>query len=185
MLLTIELKNIPSEIPSHPFFVHFPVVFTLLLPFLIAFVLYAQKKEFFGEKSHTLWFSVVFVQILNIIFSYFSLYSGDIEYELLQHSPYLKQTIEQHKRFAESFFVFSIFLLAITALGLQNFSFHRLFRILSIPLSVVAIVLVFITGNLGGKITYKLDAPYYRHVLIEEYNKSKENRKDLPENQTR
>ncbi|MCS7204905.1 MAG: hypothetical protein NZ853_04350 [Leptospiraceae bacterium] len=181
----IKLKNIPSDTPFHPVIVHFPIVLTLLLPFFILAILILVKKNVFGDKSQLLWNFIIILQVINLIFLYFSLYSGDIENELLQHSPYLKQTIEQHEVFAESLFVFSIFLLAIIFLGHSKIGFHFLMRILSLVMSFIAVGLVLITGYLGGKIVYELDAPYFRKVLIEEYHsqfKTNESTKEKQEN---
>lgn len=161
------LKNLPSDLPFHPIFVHFPIVLTILIPILAILVLIKFRND---PHTHFYWNFIIILNFILVIFSYFALFTGDIEHELLEHSPFLKQAIEQHETIAESYFVITIFLLAISFLGHNKFSFYKIMRILTIIIYfLVAIPLVLFTANLGGKIVYELDAPFFRKKLIQEY----------------
>lgn len=171
----MKLSTVPAESPFHPFFVHFPIALTILIPFITIGILLLIKKFAFGEKEKPLWSIIIFLNVLNLIFSYLALFSGDIEHELLENSPFLKQSIEQHETIAESFFVSLIFTVILSFLSYKKFSFYKFSRILLfIMYFFVNIPLVLWTGYLGGKIVYVMDAPYFRKALIKEYKEQKE-----------
>ncbi|GIW23631.1 MAG: hypothetical protein KatS3mg068_2638 [Candidatus Sericytochromatia bacterium] len=113
------------------------------------------------------------MNVILVICSYFALFTGDIEHELLEKSPFLKQTIEQHETFAESFFIITIFILAISFLGHVKFSFYKMMRILTLIIYFfIAIPIVIYTAHLGGKIVYELDAPFFRKQLIKAFKET-------------
>ncbi len=171
----IQLNTIPSEFPIHPFLVHFPIVLTLLIPFISIGVLFLIKKFQLQENEKSLWSVIIILNILNLFFSYLALFSGDIEHELLEHSPFLKQSIEQHETIAESFFISLIVTLVLSVLSLNKFSFYKIARIfLFIVYFFVNVPLVLWTGYLGGKIVYEMDAPFFRKQLIKEFSEHKQ-----------
>jgi uncharacterized membrane protein len=173
---TLMLKNIPSDLPFHPLFVHAPIVLTFLIP-IIALLL---MIKFRNNQEFNYWNFILILNILLVVSTYFALFTGDIEHELLEHSPYLKQAIEQHEKFAESFFVLSIFILAISFLGHTKFSFYKIMRILTlIVYFFIAIPIVIYIAHLGGKIVYELDAPYFRKVIIKEYQEQQKQKKEV------
>jgi uncharacterized membrane protein len=173
---TLMLKNIPSDLPFHPLFVHAPIILTFLIP-IIALLL---MIKFRNNQEFNYWNFILILNIFLVVSTYFALFTGDIEYELLQHSPYLKQAIEQHEKFAESFFVLSIFILAISFLGHTKFSFYKIMRILTLVVYFfIAIPIVIYTAHLGGKIVYELDAPYFRKVIIKEYQEQQKQKKEV------
>lgn len=164
----LKTGTIPSDLPLHPFFVHFPIVLTLFISILsLIIIIYLRKSQ--KENVFPLWNVIIILNLLLVFFTYFALFTGDLEHEILQHSPYLKQAIEQHETFAESFFVLTIFILAISVLGHEKFSFYKVMRIVTVIVNfVIAIPLLLFTSHLGGKIVYELDAPYFRKVIINE-----------------
>ncbi|MFN3604089.1 MAG: DUF2231 domain-containing protein [Leptonema sp. (in: bacteria)] len=173
----IKLNNVPPESPLHPFIVHFPIVLTILIPFLTIGILYFIKKYQLQEKESPIWSIILILNILNLIFSYMALFSGDVEHELLQHSPFLKQSIEQHETIAENFFISLIATLVFSFLSMKKFSFYKIMRVfLFITYFFVNIPLVLWTGYLGGKVVYEMDAPFFRKELIKEYKNSNQNK---------
>lgn len=169
---TIKINTIPSESPFHPFFVHFPIVMTILIPFISLGVLFIIKKYQTEEKKIPLWNLIIILNLVNLILAYFALFSGDIEHELLEHSPFLKQSIEQHETIAEFFFITLIITLVFSFLAHNRFSFYKIFRILVfISYFFINIPLVLWTGYLGGKIVYEFDAPFFRKEISKEIKK--------------
>lgn len=165
---------IPSDLPLHPFFVHFPIVLTFLISILSLIVLIYMKRST-KEKIFPFWNIVISLNVVLVIFTYFALFTGDIEHEILEHSPFLKQAIEQHETFAESFFILTIFILAISVMGHEKFSFFKIMRILTVFVYlIVAVPLVLFTSHLGGKIVYELDAPYFRKMMVKELMNSQQ-----------
>lgn len=169
---TIKINTLPSESPFHPVLVHFPIALTILIPFLTLGVLFLIKKYQIEEKKIPLWNLIIFLNLVNLVFTYFALFSGDIEHELLQHSPFIKQSIEQHERIAENFFISLIVTLVFSFLAHHKFPFYKIFRILVfISYFFINIPLVLWTGYLGGKIVYEFDAPFFRKEISKEIKK--------------
>ncbi len=164
----LKTGTIPSDLPLHPFFVHFPIVLTLFISIISLIILiYLRKSQ--KENVFPFWNVVIILNLLLVFFTYFALFTGDLEHEILEHSPYLKQAIEQHETFAESFFVLTIFILAISVLGHEKFSFYKIMRIMTVVVNlIIAIPLVLYTSHLGGRIVYELDAPYFRKIIVNE-----------------
>ena len=154
---------------SHPFFVHFPIAISFLLPFLIAAVFYFEKvNERKGvEGSSTGLWSVVFICIfVSTIFTILALASGSAAVDFFQsklgeHSIELK-AIQVHEEIAE---IFGMISYVICGLSIFVFIYNgkRRKRLLSaifiLALGQFAIALY--AGKTGGVIIYTTRAAEY------------------------
>ncbi|MES0489460.1 MAG: hypothetical protein ABUK01_05665 [Leptospirales bacterium] len=153
----------------HPFYIHFPIAISFILPFLIGFLFYYERtneRKGIDNPSSGLW-SLIFICIfISTIFTILALASGSaaVDYfqsKLAEQSTEMK-AIQAHEEIAELFGMVSYVLC-----GLSIFVFiykgkrrkQLLYAIFGLALGQFAMALY--AGKTGGAIIYTTGAAEY------------------------
>lgn len=158
----------------HPLFVHFPIALLMLYS---ALELIKSKKI---NDKFNLFYTKAILLIIGISSGFLALQTGDSASHLLSRSA--RTSI---LRFHEMFAQMTIFVYGILALGYilklseeffikKNFRFKNILidiriiilsPIVSISLSLIALITLSVTGGLGGILVYGPDADFITKIL--------------------
>lgn len=139
---------IPS--PLHPAIVHFPIVFTLLLPLAALGALLAIRR---GAPVRRAWLFPVFTAVALTGSAWLAQETGESDEERAE-DVVGEQTLETHEEAAKRFLAFAAAGLVLTAAGLAGGNVGRAARVAA---SVAALALViggYQVGHSGGRIVY-------------------------------
>lgn len=145
------------ELPLHPIIVHLPIGLTILLP-IIVLVTWALFI-----KGHVDKFALVLLPVLYFSISglaYIAMETGEDEEHTVEKVVDEKY-IEEHEESAETFFVASLVVAAISLAPL--FLTKKAGVKVCFPILLAAhgllIYLVYLVGHSGGELVYKYKAP--------------------------
>lgn len=142
----------------HPVFVHFPIVFSILLPILILAILLSSKNETLHNKTL---YPLFLFSIITIIATTGALLTGSAGAEHLLKTP-VKEATEKHEEIAE-IAAMLIYVTTLLSLIISLFSAEKKRYYLKIILfiSLLQAGLVIYTGKTGGELVYQSDAPRF------------------------
>ena len=140
--------------PLHPIIAHFPIVLTVLLPFLVVVALVAIHR---GMSSFRTWVGVVVLNVLLVLSSWTALVTGEQEEERVE-IVVAEQLIELHEEAAESFMGLTVLVLALAGVGLLRGRVGNLARAATAIAALVLLIEGIQVGHLGGDLVYKYGA---------------------------
>ena len=140
------------QVPVHPLIVHFPMVLTFILPFLIVVFACMIKANKMTPKG---WLIIIGMQLAVVISGYISLETGENEEHLVE-KVVSKKLIHEHEEAAEIFVGVSVIalVLSIGTFFLRKELGFRVQMVVAL-ISLVAGYLAYRTGLLGGELVYK------------------------------
>lgn len=145
------------ELPLHPIIIHLPIGLTILLP-IIVLVTWALFI-----KGHVNKFALVLLPVLYFSISglaYIAMETGEDEEHTVEKVVDEKY-IEEHEESAETFFVASLVVAAISLAPLfitKTATIKAGFPLL-LAAHGVLIYFVYLVGHSGGELVYKYNAP--------------------------
>lgn len=153
------------ESPLHPAVVHFPIVLTFILPFLILIFAFMMKIDKMSPQG---WLVIIGLQMVVTSMGYLSLETGETEEHNVQ-KVVSEKLIHEHEEAAEIFVGSTVLALA---LGIAVFFLKREFQfsiqIVIVLITIVSAYLAYRTGYLGGELAYRHGgASIYREMSQE------------------
>lgn len=140
------------ESPLHPAVVHFPIVLTFILPFLIlifAFMIKANRMSSHG------WLVIIGLQMIVTGMGYVSLETGETEEHNVE-KVVAKKLIHEHEEAAEVFVGSTVLALALgIAVFFLKKEFQFYIQIVIVLITIVSAYLAYKTGYLGGELAYR------------------------------
>jgi uncharacterized membrane protein len=137
--------------PLHPAVVHFPIVFTVLLPFLAAGALWAVGR---GARPRMAWAVPVSVAVALTASSWVAVETGEREEDKAERVV-AESALHQHVEDAERFLLLSGVLLAVCAAGLLRGAPGRVARVGATVGAVGLAALGARVGHSGGNLVYR------------------------------
>lgn len=138
------------EMPLHPLFVHFPIVFATMIPFLGILFLIGIKRGYFNPQ---VWVIVVIISALYAISSLVAVDLGgddeDIVKKVVAHAA-----LEEHEEAGEMipWVAGGIFLISLTPLALK---YRTRLQLLTILVSALGLAPVIEAGHTGGLLVFE------------------------------
>ena len=141
--------------PLHPAIVHFPIVFTVLLPLVAVFAWWWDRRR--RARASGLWWLVVATAAALTLTSWLAVQTGEREEERVEHVV-PERALEAHEEAGELFLGFTgaTFLLAL--LGVVRGPVGGLARAGLIVAASVVLGLGYQVGHSGGELVYRHDA---------------------------
>lgn len=137
--------------PLHPAIVHFPIAFSVVVPFMIVISLVLMRK---GKSVTTAWIPVFGLVALMFVGALVSKNTGENEEEKVEEVV-PENAIHDHEEKAELFTILAGVLLAISAAGFLPAKWGRSARYLTAAMSLVVLFAAYQTGETGGDLVYE------------------------------
>lgn len=136
--------------PLHPIVVHLPIVMMLLLPFVIAVLIVAEKKGIIHEK---LWYAVAFYQAIVTGASFLALKLGERDEELVEKFV-SEKIIENHEEWGEmlAWTALAIFIMILGSIVLKKI---KMMKVMTLVASIGGLLPVVMAGHTGGELVYR------------------------------
>jgi uncharacterized membrane protein len=139
----------------HPKIVHYPIALFAVYAILeIAGALF--KKDFFSKSAHLILF-------LGLIGAVAAVLTGNCAAEVLQHMNKIKsiipdEAVNAHMEYANyTLWYFAVLLVLRTFIVLKK-KFSNRIKYIFLTLSLIGVILIYKTGELGGRLVYKYGA---------------------------
>jgi uncharacterized membrane protein len=136
--------------PLHPAIVHFPIVLMILLPFVIAVVLWRLHD---GARRRA-WGLVALTAVLVTGSAWVALRTGEAEEDVVENVV-AESAIHEHEEAAEQFLLVSWVVLGLAAAGFLPGRGGRGGRALTLVGSLALVYFGWRVGDLGGKLVYR------------------------------
>ena len=136
----------------HPEVVHFPIAFFLVYA-LLEIIGVVFKKEYFSKTAHLF----LFLGVLGAIAAVFTGNSAESAAKLLASKGLSipKQAIGEHEDYATFTMWYFTGLLIIRTMYVLKKKFSGNIKYFFVLLSLIGVLLVYKTGQLGGRLVYK------------------------------
>lgn len=141
-------------IPLHPIVVHFPIVFSILLPISALLALWAIRR---GTTPRRAWTLPVVLAAALAVSSFAALETGEDEEDRVERVV-VESAIHGHEEAAERFLVLSGVLFLVSAGGLLPRTAGQAARIVATAGAVALVASAVQVGHSGGELVYKYDA---------------------------
>ena len=137
--------------PLHPATVHIPIALALLMPFCTILMLVAVHRQFLPSRA---WVIIVVLQGLLVLSGLFALRTGeDQEERVARVVP--AEIVDVHQESSEWFFRVAALTLLFAGAGLLDKRTGRVGRGVTVPLTIVVLILAVRAGHTGGELVYK------------------------------
>lgn len=140
--------------PLHPAIVHLPIALTLLVPVFAIGALVAIQR---GGKILRNWGIAAGLLAALSLSAYVSLETGEDQEEKVE-AVVPEQAFETHEEAAEAFFVMSLAVLGIAAVGLASGRAGTVARVVASAGTLALVVAGYNVGHSGGKLVYEYGA---------------------------
>lgn len=137
--------------PLHPAVVHFPLVLSVLFPFVAAVALYASRRPGAGRGP---WIGLAAMALLLVGSAWLAIETGQQQEEVVERVV-SEALIHGHEEAAEGLMVGSIVLLGVILAGFLPGRWGKGARWASIVGGVVVLGLAVRVGGLGGALVYE------------------------------
>lgn len=137
--------------PLHPAVVHFPLVLSVLIPFVAAVALFVSRRPGAGRGA---WIGLTVMAALLVGSTWLAIETGQQQEDVVERVV-SERLIQGHEEAAEGLLLGSAILTAVILLGLAPARVGRGARWLSVPTGLVVLVLAVRVGDLGGKLVYQ------------------------------
>jgi len=139
---------VPS--PLHPAIVHFPIVFTILLPIAAFGALWAIRR---GAQASRTWLFPVFTAAALAGTAWLALETGETDEERAE-KVVGEQALETHEEAAKRFLALAIGGLVLTSAGLARGNLGRAARVAGSVAALGLVIAGYQVGHSGGRIVY-------------------------------
>jgi uncharacterized membrane protein len=136
--------------PLHPALVHFPIVFTVLLPLVILGALWMARRN----PSRRTWAAPVIVAAALSASAWLAVQTGESQEERVE-SAVGEAPLEDHEDAASRFLLLSLGVLGIAAVGLAGGAVGKLARGATLAGSLGLAVAGYQVGRSGGELVYQ------------------------------
>ena len=136
--------------PLHPALVHFPIVFTVLLPLVILGALWMARRN----PSRRTWAAPVVAAAALSASAWLAVQTGETQEERVE-SAVADAPLEDHEHAASRFLLFSLGVLGVTAVGLARERVGKLARGAALAGSLGLAVAGYQVGRSGGELVYQ------------------------------
>ena len=136
--------------PLHPALVHFPIVFTVLLPLVILGALWLARRS----PGRRTWAVPVILAAALSASAWVAVQTGETQEEKVE-SAVAEAPLESHEEAAGRFLLMSLGVLGITALGLTGGAVGKVARGAALAGSVGLAVAGYQVGRSGGELVYE------------------------------
>jgi uncharacterized membrane protein len=138
--------------PLHPFIVHFPIAFSVLIPFLAILFAVMIKKN---KMAPSLWLVIIGLQLATTILGYVALETGETEEHTVE-KVVDKAIIHEHEEASEIFVGSTVIVLALSiAAYFLRAEFLYPVQLIIAGLGFISLYLGISTGKLGGALVYE------------------------------
>lgn len=137
--------------PLHPALVHFPIVFTVLLPIAAAVALWAVRR---GAKPRRAWAVPVAVAAALTLSAWASVQTGESQEEQVE-SAVPASALETHEEAADRFLLLSLGVLGIMAVGFAGGRAGAAARGAGVVAALALNVAGYQVGHSGGELVYR------------------------------
>ncbi len=103
-----------NGVPLHPFFVHFPIALSFILPLFGFLLLFFVWKEWGGRK---IWIFIILLQLLATGGGLAARSTGHAEEEKVEKILANEDALHKHEEMADSFVIASVISLIISLVG--------------------------------------------------------------------
>ncbi|MGA7721573.1 MAG: DUF2231 domain-containing protein [Ignavibacteriaceae bacterium] len=139
----------------HPKIIHYPVALFAVYA-LLEIIGALFKKDFFSKSAHLILF-------LGLIGAIIAVLTGNSAAEALQHLNKIKsvipgEAVNAHMEYANYTLWYFAGLLVLRTFIVLNKKFSNSIKYLFLILSLIGVLLIYKTGELGGKLVYKYGA---------------------------
>lgn len=159
----IKLRGGKMSALQHPMFVHLPLAVVILLPALLLYAFYRERK---GERAPQIWYIIGGLMIMASAAATLALVTGGMGEEIVEKAV-SKPVVEEHEKWGE---LFALFIYITTFLSIAHIFVKGLAqKIVRINLFVLSFLLLAAgaqAGRLGGELVYKHNAA---SVLMKHY----------------
>ena len=136
--------------PLHPAIVHFPIVFTILLPFIALGALWAIRR---GVSSRRAWALPVLGAILLSLSAWVAVQTGEADEERAEDIAG-EQVLHAHEEAAERFLLLSGGVVVLMAAGLLRGTPGKAGRLLGSTAALFLVVAGYNVGHSGGRVVF-------------------------------
>lgn len=136
--------------PLHPAIVHFPIVLAVLAPLFAAAAAWAIHTKRLPARS---WIGIIIFQIVLVLSAWVAMETGEREEDLVERVV-SERAIEDHEEAGERFQVLAALVLPLAAAGMLAGGIGTINRVLTIVLSLFALLAVGEAGHTGGELIY-------------------------------
>jgi uncharacterized membrane protein len=136
--------------PLHPALVHFPIVFTVLLPLVILGALWMARRN----PSRRVWAAPVIAAAVLSASAWLAVQTGESQEERVE-SAVAEAPLEDHEHAASRFLLLSLGVLGVTAVGLAGGAIGKLARGAALAGSPGLAVAGDQVGRSGGELVYE------------------------------
>ncbi|MEQ9398787.1 MAG: DUF2231 domain-containing protein [Longimicrobiales bacterium] len=137
--------------PLHPAVVHFPIVFSVLLPVMAAVAIVLIRR---GTRPSRVWLPVVAVSVVLTGSTWIAIQTGKNEEERVEQVV-SESAIETHEEAAEVFLPLSAGLLLLVGAGLLDNRSGGVFRYVALGGALLLLAQGFRVGHSGGELVYR------------------------------
>lgn len=149
-----------NNLPLHPVVVHFPIVFSTLLPLLIA----VFGGLIFTKRISPRWWAMVLAfQLALSLSTYIALETGENEEDTVERFV-SEQSLEEHEHLAKRFFILTLVGSGLALAGMATSllgsaaGLAPIAYALTLLLSLLTLGAGIATGHAGGKLVYQENA---------------------------
>jgi uncharacterized membrane protein len=136
--------------PLHPALVHFPIVFTVLLPLVILGALWMARRN----PARRTWVAPVIAAAALSASAWLAVQTGESQEERVE-SAVAEAPLETHEEAASRFLLLSLGVLGVTAAGLAGGGLGKLARGAALAGSLGLAVAGYQVGRSGGELVYR------------------------------
>lgn len=137
--------------PLHPAVVHFPIVFTLLLPAVAVVSLLAIRR---GVEARKAWLPTMALAAALSASAWVAVETGEAEEDVVE-AVVPESAIHEHEEAAEVFLYGSVGVLLLVATGLLQSGIGRVGRVAGTVAAVLLTLAGYQVGRLGGELVYE------------------------------
>ena len=137
--------------PLHPAIVHFPIVFSVLLPLAAAAAFVAIRK---GAHARWIWAIPLAFSVALAGSAWLALETGESEEDAVE-AVVAESAIHEHEEAAEIFLVLSAVVAGVAAVGMAGGTLGSAARAVTIVGSLVVLGAGIQVGKLGGELVYE------------------------------
>lgn len=143
-----EIKMLPS--PLHPAIVHFPIVFTILLPFVALGALWAIRR---GARPARAWAVPLLAAAAVSLSAWLAVQTGEADEERAEEIAG-EQVLHTHEEAAERFLLLSGGMVVLMAAGFLRGSPGKIGRAVASTAALALVMAGYQVGHSGGRVVF-------------------------------
>lgn len=145
-----------GSLPLHPLVVHIPLALAVLLPVVVAVVLWLDLR---GKAPRSAWYAAAALAALLTVGAFFSVKTGEAEEDTVEEL--IPETaLESHEERAESFLWASLapLVILVSLSSMRKMEWRRAGGVTALVASVAVAGMAILVGESGGSLVYQHNA---------------------------